>query len=335
VINREKDEKYSIYLDPPDVLAPDGELLEDNENLNIDKATVISLGGNMTGDVWSAIAMNGLIKHLLGIPYFDDSNFGNRDDVNFYSVNYGKADATDPFSQTSLTTEEIIDLTHRIFNDLIFINDKECFEFESIKENFGKIYFFTHCYGSYVLTQIIDFVEYILQSLSLTNEQVAEILSQITAVNYAPVSIPKGITNINILSRVDEMVDTHDYWDSDEQFLIDHKTNNINIVSRKIVNDIEGSVYINDHNIKAIKRDDHWQFKIKIPSSDLDRFEVYPGGNAECISEIVAHIMCEQIARNIRNEGEEKLTPAELADIAQNIANHYSEDQLAKPITRI
>jgi leucyl aminopeptidase len=67
----------------------------------------------------------------------------------------------------------------------------------------------------------------------------------------------------------------------------------------------------------------------------MDTLELYPGGNAECISEIVAHIMCEQIARNIRNEGEEKLTPAELADMAQNIANHYSEEQLAKPITRI
>ena len=329
-----KDKSYSILLDNPNSITPDKIVLSNNEHVNLDKPTIISLGGNMTNSDERAMGMNSLIKHILGIPHFNTGNFGNRDNINIYSVNYGIVDISDQFSETQLTTEEIIDLTRRIFEDQIFLNDSALFSFEEIKANFGNLHFFTHCYGSYVLTQIIDYVIELLVDLKFDKNQITELLSQITAVNYAPITTPKLITNINIMSMDDDMIDYEEYLKNDEPLNIAQELNNVNIVSQKIINDKMAMKYYTDHNIQAMKRDDYWQSIIRHTNQDMKSFDIYPGGNAECISEIVAHILGEQLAICIRENNEEKLTPSELTQLAQSIAKYYTEEQLSKPIIR-
>ena len=133
---REKDENYSIIKAIPGTLRAYDEVNE----IDATKPTLIALGGNMTDNPQLALGMSRIAKSLLGLNLSDEiSNFARDGNINTYSINYGVGDSEDYLSSTYLSSEEIHELTMKIFYHQIFKTDKELFTFDEIKNNFSKI----------------------------------------------------------------------------------------------------------------------------------------------------------------------------------------------------
>ncbi|MBE5758331.1 MAG: hypothetical protein E7345_05375 [Clostridiales bacterium] len=328
---REKEENYSIIKAIPGTLRAYDEV----DNIDASQPTIIGLGGNMTDSVQRALGMCRIPKSWLGLMRPDKlSNFARDGDINTYSINYGVSDSEDYLSSTYISSEEISDLTNKIFYNLIFKCDNELFSLDEIKENFSNLHFVTHCYGGYVLSRIVEYLAELLTIIGADFDTIKDCMKSITAINYAPMEIPQFITNINILSLKDDLIDVTKYKDiCDSPITLQVEDNNLNIISKQIVSNPKEKGYINDHNIKNLYRNAKWKCGFYDTTEGEFADFVYPGGNADCISEIISHILGENLASSLRRQPGKiapKPTITDMQNIAYNILSYFSEEDLTR-----
>lgn len=248
-----------------------------------------------------------------------------------YSINYGVEDSEDYLSSTHLTSDECWDLTMKTFYPLIFNENNAPKTYEEIKHNFSLLHFVTHCYGASALNQIAEYAAELLSSLEYNEPQLQDLLGNIISINFAPMRKPIFLSNINIMSLKDDIIN-HDSYKAicTNPITINKNENNLNIISQRIVTEKMARSYISDHDIKSLYRNKEWQLRFKATKDD-ENLQIYSGENAECLSEIASHILAENIAISLRREyGEHisKPTISDMENLASNILSHYSQDEL-------
>ena len=325
---REKEESYSIVKSLAGLTS-----YQTTNEIVVDRPTIIHFGGNMTDNDQRALSMCRISKSWLGLHITDElSNFARDGQINMYSINYGIEDSEDFLSATHLTSEECLDLLKKIFYPLIFKEENILYDYNQILNNFSRLHFVTHCYGALALNEVCEYLGELLTHLNFNYEEISKLMGTIVSINYAPMRKPLMLTNINVMSLRDDIINHSKYKHlCTNPITINTDDNNLNIISKRIVTKDFARLYINDHEIKTLYRNSQWQLQFKATTDDMENVHVYSGKNAECISEIICHILAENIAISLRREYGENISKPTINDmesLASKILSYYSQDEL-------
>ncbi|MBQ9791728.1 MAG: hypothetical protein IJW28_03985 [Clostridia bacterium] len=319
-----KETPYEICKLPPNfrhswqVVEPD---------YKITKPTVISFGGNFTFSGKQASGIANIVANLLGMKYKRHKNqIATFDDVDILSISYGKLRYAE---NTVLNDDEIVDLCNRLFVPLVLDKNGNKLPVEQAMINASMVTLFNHCYGSRAADEVMLEFMCKLKDIGYDAGDIHSIISQISAVSYAPMNNIHCGSHMKVYSYQDVVIPEgiiHGPKKLDGICVVKGFINDFTLWTSRLANGIKG--LIDEHCVSRIFRNENWQHE-----TSVGKERKYIGKNADAVSQIVAYVLSMNVATSIKNYYSNTFTPkpkvSELVDGCNDILKGFSKEDLA------
>lgn len=280
----------------------------------INKPIIICLGGNRAANSMSANGLCKIVEGLIGLKNYTGNNEGaTTKDVDLIGIAYGTniesrlrgSGKQRPYCDFSEEEERL--LVENLFLPL-FVDDKgKRFSLRKACKNISMVTFFTYCYGSVQLYDLMKSLKAKLAIAGYTNDEIEKIYENTRQISYAPYSAGRNVPTVSIRSLYDTMgnfygkyaVEHREFLDGvgvyyneeGKQGALNYKKadkESVDIYSSKLIN--ETSDAVNEHSIDLIERSaDSWRM-----------IDNHNSNNANAVSQLTAYAIVDSVARSLR-----------------------------------
>ena len=274
------------------------------ENYTICKPTILCLGGNFTFTPNHAKGMCTIAADLLGIKEKSiDGQIATFDDVDVVGVSYGRCRYSE---NTSLSDSEINKLCNNTLLPMVTDRKGGRLPKEVAMKNASMLTLFTHCFGARMADELMLELSSRMSEVGYDLQEITDILSQITAVSYAPESDIHCGSHVKIRSFQDNIIP--EWAISGPKGLRGiaitegQLGKDCTVWSSRMANGVKEDV--GEHCVTTIYRNKQWQQETKIKDKKL-----YLGKNADIMSQITAMCLAEMVATSVKNYHSNSFTP--------------------------
>lgn len=270
---------------------------------SITKPTVLCLFGNATTTLPEANGGCKFVENLLGLIKRGDENILDR--VDLLGFKYSKDNQWNETGSLSLGFIDgfVNQVLLPMFRDEKYMRlplDKAC-------KNMSKVMFFSYCQGQVEANKIMDALDWGLEKLGYSQDEIEKINNATINVSFAPLDHKRNyMPSIRVLSTKDERVgeDIRFMYTSSEILDIDGidvkvdgageiygekrrdaLSGSINVISSELLNKTGKDA--DEHLIDILSRNESWGIK-KFANSFGDKVE---SENADCVSQIMAYAL--------------------------------------------
>lgn len=315
----------------------------DTENFKIVKTTIINLGGNGTINAEQANGRCSRVERMMGLKAKNEYISSTYQDIDIIAFVYGRDSETQTVGK--LTNEEISNYVDSLFLPLLINEDGNRLSLEDACINFSKIVFYSHCYGSQAINELMANLSKKLTKLGYTKDEIDSIYSQTIHITYSPLQSDSWLPCVSINSFTDSFNYSNEMhaWfkrkygynlngvliDFDDKLFcshIEHKKNchkNISIFTSRLLNvsSNTGRTIIDEHASDYLDLDFNWKGCEKAMGAK----------NAECVSRLIGYAMSWAGARSLQIQRQNKLIPLNLPDLyesLQDVLKLYNSEEL-------
>ena len=300
--------------------------IEDDKKDNffrITKPTIICFGGNRAANAMSANGLCKIVEGLIGLKEYSGNGEGaTLKDVDLVGVSYGtnqNARIRDggkqrPFCDFSEQEEKL--LIDNLFLPLFVDNNGKRFTLIKACRNISKLTFFTYCYGSVQLYDLMNKLKSKLLLAGYTSEEIEKIYNNTRQISYAPFSAGRNVPTISIRSLYDTTGNFYGkyavehreflngvglyYNEEGRQGSLNYRKadkESVDIYSSKLINETPDG--INEHSPNIIERSDAlWRL--------IDNFR---SGNANAVSQLTAYALADSVSRSLMMHYNKRFIP--------------------------
>ena len=324
---------------------------EDSPNFfRITKPVIICLGGNRATRAMNANGLCKIVENLIGLKNYSGNGEGATiKDVDLIGIAYGtnkeirfrNSGKQRPYCDFSEEEERL--LIDNLLMPLFVDNQGKRFPLRKACKNMSMITFFTYCYGSVQLYDIMNMLKTKLAIAGYSSEEIDKIYDNTRQISYAPFSAGRNIPTVSIRSLCDSTgsfygkyaLEHRDFLDGvglyynevSNQGLLSYKKANkesVDIYSSKLIN--ETDTVINEHFPDVLERsEDSWRM-----------VDNYRSGNANAVSQLAAYSIADHVARSLNIYYNKKYIPNKslktLKKELKMILSKFSIDDLKMPI---
>ena len=292
-----KDIEYRLYRINPD-RAFNCQKLDPDYKFN--KPTLLCFGGNMTSGPMEANAIAKEGRYLIGAYDKIADEKGSIQDVDIISVAYGIFEPEgDEELSTRLLDEEIMQIVDNQFMPLL-VDDTGCIKsLQEVKEGFGMLTIFSHCYGATAVNNLFNEIEDRMQKMGFSDTDIKDVFSQVIQLSYAPQTAPRYLPTYEIKSCQDQTI--MDWYNMGKDpkaingvMIEESGENRVTLWSSQLANGKEEVK--NEHPVGMINRNVNWRLESKL-GGEL----VYYGRNADAVSQIASYVLAYSVGTSLRN----------------------------------
>lgn len=288
---------------------------------NITKPTVLCLFGNATTTLAEANGGCKFVENLLGLIKRGDENILDR--VDLLGFKYSKDSQWSEVGSLSLGF--IDDFVNKVLTPLFRDEKYMRLPLDTALKNMSKVMFFSYCQGQVEANKIMDALDWNLEKLGYSKDEIERINNATINVSFAPLDSKRNyMPSIRVLSSKDERVGSDiKYMYSPSEYIeldgIDVKVDgvgeiygerrrdalagSINIVSSELLN--KTGKEMDEHLIDILSRTNDWDIKeytnrngVKVVSE-----------NADCVSQIMAYALGLAIENAEKNMASNRYIP--------------------------
>lgn len=309
----------------------------------INKPTFINLGGNGTICDSQANGRCSRVERMMGLKAKAKDVSSTYNDVNIISFVYGRDKESDKVGK--FTAQEICFYVYTLFLPLFTNEEGERLSLEEACKNFSKIVFYSHCYGSVALNEMLSQLNKSLIELGYSKDEVLTIYSHSIHITYSPLQADSWLPCVAVNSFSDSYNQASDMrvWfkrtygydlngvalDFGDKYFCKHLINKkechktISIYTSRLLNteDNTGSKIIDEHASDYLDLDYSWSACEKSKGAK----------NSECVSKLVGYALSWAGARAIQVEKSDKNIDFKLEDLMlslKDVLNMYNENDL-------
>lgn len=288
---------------------------------SVTKPTVLCLFGNATTTLPEANGGCKFVENLLGLIKRGDENILDR--VDLLGFKYSKGNQWDETGSLSLGFIDgfVNQVLLPMFRDEKYMRlplDKAC-------KNMSKVMFFTYCQGQVEANKIMDTLDWGLEKLGYTEDEILKINNATINVSFAPLDCRRNyMPSIRVLSTKDERVgeDIRFMYSPSELLDIDGidvkvdgvgeiygekrrdaLAGSINVISSELLNKTGKDV--DEHLIDILSRNNEWAIK-EFANTSGDNVA---SENADCVSQIMAYALGLAIENAEKNMASKEYIP--------------------------
>lgn len=318
----------------------------EKSNFKIHRPIIICLPGNGCISSEKANGFCKIVERTMGLNHEADSIAQNTsyDYVDVLGVHY----ATNNDKQTSgtMNKEEVNNFVERFLMPLCVDDNGKLLDINTISLNFSQITFFSHCYGSVALSEIIHCLSDKLKNLGLSPNNIHSALSNTCQITYSAFTTSTPIPTIRIESLTDSF---HKGLDEIYENTYGHKLNGVeiqhdnrgyfrkqpshnvdfeilHIFSSRLLNlenNRDMSKLIDEHTIEYLGREVDWSITEKSKGAK----------NANLVSILTGYALSWAVAQTMLSANTNKPFPKtglkeKLAPALQDIITTYKKEDL-------
>lgn len=269
----------------------------------ISKPTVFCFGGNSTISAKTANGMCKIAQNLIGLKQQATGEFATEEDVDFIGVVLGVNSIA---GDGALTQEEKTEFVQNYFLPLCVNENGVPLPKEQILKNFNQITFFSHCYGSNEISDLLQETFHQMSALGINKNTANEALSEMFTVSYAPFK-KCGYPSLQVIPMKDIFLENGPQNSPvSKQFLeSDFATNSNGTVAYKedsstisILTSNMLQESMDEHSVDLVRRDENW----KLVNDDGVEY-------GDEISKAMGYALAGSIANSIQNQNSTTFTP--------------------------
>ena len=319
-----KDSPYEIYKVAPSL--PNGYETISKDH-KIKKPTVLVLGGNFTFTGKHAYAMGKIAANLLGLKEKKHKEqIATYDDVDILAVAYGRLKYAE---NTVLNDDELVEVCNRLFVPMVVDDGGNRLPLEEAMKNASMLTMFNHCYGSRVADELtLEFMTK-LGELGYDADETHKIMSQISAVSFAPMNNIHCGPHMKVHSYEDMVIPEglfHGPKALNGIAVVKGRINDFIVWTSRLANGIRAN--IDEHCVSRIHRNENWKAETKV-----HHIKTYIGKNADAVSQMMSYVLAELVANSLNNYYSKKFTPKPSVDYlvagCKDIQSSYKDEELS------
>lgn len=268
---------------------------------SITKPTVLCLFGNATTTLPEANGGCKFVESLLGLIKRGDENILDR--VDLLGFKYSK---NDQWGEVGSLSQGFIDgFVNQVLLPLFRDEKYMRLPLDTALKNMSKVIFFSYCQGQVEANKIMDCLDWGLEKLGYTADEILKINNATINVSFAPLDFRRNyMPTVRVISSKDEMVgrDINFMYGASEHLdidgidvkvdrageiygekRVDALVGSINVISSELLN--KTGKDLDEHLIDILSRNEKWSIKqFANTNGDLVASE-----NADCVSQIMAY----------------------------------------------
>lgn len=298
------------------------------------KPIVVCLGGNGTVTESSANGLCKLVENYLQLLFKEKDNNQVFDNVDIISAVYPKGENPNngEFSQ-----EDINNFVDNVLLKLIQDENDELLPLNEACRRLSQVTFFTFCLGHLEADKIMKTFYNELRLLGLSSQECNILMLSTFEISFAPLIYSSIIPVLFIDSKHDELLNSE--WKNNEANNLAENLEGVAVLHEKygdqLLSGVASSeaifdaihIYVSklsenfkgdEHNLLLLFRDSQWNAKYE--------------GFADCVSQMIAWILCRSVENGIDNKKSKKFIPKktleELIQELESIKNDFVSEQL-------
>ena len=320
------------------------EILDMNK-FRVTRPIVFAFNGNGGVTLKNANGFAKYVENYLELMFKDKEDKRPSDYIDIVSFKYARTnERRETGTLTELAISQIVNMMLPLFID----DDGKKLPIDIAKKNMSMITFFSYCMGAQELEHIIERLDFELEKVGYSNNDILQINNSTTHISFAPwtsrrnsipsirfVSTRDGTTADNLVSLLSDRemasLEGVQICREKEGMLYGKEApqvyaGSIQVISGNFVNST--SLVFDEHNFHFVSRNADW---------DINKYEqdgnYFSGENGDCVSQMIAWALCRGVENSLQNQKSDNYIEhsfnGDLFDELKSIRDGYSKESLA------